>query len=125
LSFIPQHRFLRLVATAWLVVATALLVAMVVRPEMQANDRAALSVLVPLYFMSFPLGHLGLLAANKTKLVLYLDYGGFVPGVLEEGVSLWVALTALGCLQWFVLLPWLARNAARLVRVLSSRGLSR
>jgi hypothetical protein len=36
-----------------------------------------------------------------------------------------VALTALGCLQWFVLLPWLARNAARLVRVLSSRGLSR
>jgi hypothetical protein len=68
---------------------------------------------VPLYFMSLPLGHAGLLAVNELKLELYLG-NGFVPDMLTEGVVLWSALTALGYAQWFWLLPLVSRAIRQL-----------
>jgi hypothetical protein len=109
----PQHRFLRFAAVIWLLVAAALLVAMLLRPELQANERKALSVLVPLYFMSFPLGHVGLLAVNRMTLELYLG-NEFVPAIYVEGVWLWTLLTVLGYAQWFLLTPLVSSRIRRL-----------
>jgi hypothetical protein len=101
------------VATAWLLVAVALLVVTLLRPEMRADERSALSSLVPLYFMSFPLGHAGVAALSRLKVELYTGSGD-VLGMHEEALLLWSSLCALGMLQWFVLLPWVARRSRRL-----------
>ena len=111
-------------ATAWLLASVVFIVITLLRPEMQANDRAALSTLVPLYFVSLPLGHLGLMAANKLKLALILDFD-FIPTIFMEGLALWAALSVLGYLQWFVLLPWLARGCLQLTRFLFKRDPAR
>lgn len=109
----PQHRVMRIGAVLWLVVAAALLVAMLLRPELQANERKALSVLVPLYFMSFPLGHAGLLAVNRMTLELYLS-NEFVPAIYVEGVWLWTLMTVLGYAQWFLLPPFVSSRIRRI-----------
>ena len=46
---------------------------------------------------------------------------GTLFSVTTEGLALWALLAVLGYLQWFVLLPWLARLTQRLLaRWLSS-----
>ena len=105
-----RHPVLRMAATAWLLAAVVLLVVTLLRPEIQADERAALATLVPLYFLSFPLGHVGVMALSRLKIELYAG-SGYVLGIREEGLLLWLALTVLGLLQWFVLLPWIARKA--------------
>ena len=112
-SLFPRHRFLRVAAAVWLAVAVVLLAVMLLRPELQADERRALSVLVPLYFMSFPLGHAGLLAVNRLKVELYWG-NEFVPAIFTEGVVLWILLLVLGYAQWFVLLPFLSGKIRRL-----------
>ena len=79
----------------------------------QAGERSALSTLVPLYFLSFPLGHAGVAVLSWLKVKLYTG-SGHVLGMHEEALLLWSALTVLGLLQWFVLLPWVARWSRRL-----------
>ena len=120
----PRHPALRIAAVAWLLAAVVLIAVTLLRPETQANERAALSGLVALYFLSFPLGHLGLLAVGKLKLELYVT-SHFVPGIVFEGLMLWGALTALGYLQWFVLLPWVSRKCRLLAEFLSRRFFAR
>jgi len=121
---LPRNPKVRLVAIAWLLVAMVLVTVTLLRPETQANDRAALSTLVPLYFMSFPLGHLGVLALGKLRLVLIVDFG-VMPGIFAEGLAMGVVLTALGYAQWFVVLPWIARRCAQLARLLFKRDAAR
>lgn len=121
---VPRHPILRIVAAGWLLASIALLAVTLLRPELQANDRAALSTLVPLYFMSLPLGHLGVLALNKLKLALILDFD-FVPAIFAEGLGLWAALSVLGYLQWFVLIPLFARGCSHLARFLFKRNRAR
>jgi hypothetical protein len=125
MTLFPQNPVVRLVATVWLVASIALMTVTLLRPEMQANDRAALSTLVPLYFLSLPLGHVGVMAINKIKLALYLDPGNFIPGIIDEGLALWAVLTVLGYVQWFVLLPWLSRKCLQLSRFLFKRDPAR
>jgi hypothetical protein len=98
------------VATAWLLIAVVLLVVTLLRPGMQADERSALSSLVPLYFMSFPLGHAGVAALSWLKVELYTE-SAYTLAIEAEALLLWTALTALGLLQWFVLLPWVARRS--------------
>ena len=109
---------------AWLLIAVVLLVVTLLRPGIQVDERAALATLVPLYFMSFPLGHVGVMALSRLKLELYAG-SAYVLGIHEEGLLLWLALTALGLLQWFVLLPWLARKSRQLADFLSRRFFAR
>jgi hypothetical protein len=116
----PRHRFLRWLAVSWLLAACVMLGLMLLRPELQGDERRALSGLVPLYFLSFPLGHAGLMACNKLKLELFLD-SGFVPAIYTEGMVLWIVLTVLGYAQWFVLLPWISRKCRQLHRFLFRR----
>ena len=123
MTFFPRHPVLRIVATLWLIAAMVLLLVTLLRPEIQANDRAALSSLVPLYFLSLPLGHLGLLAVNQLKLELYVASQA-VPGIFSEGLMLWAALAVLGYVQWFVLLPWISRLCRRLAGFLARRYLA-
>ena len=120
MTLFPRHPVLRIVATAWLLASVVTLVVVLARPEIQANERAALSSLVPLYFLGFPLGHLGLLAVNQLKLDLYVT-SHIVPSIFSEGLMLWIALTVLGYVQWFVLLPWVSRACRRLADFLSKR----
>lgn len=120
----PRHPALRVAAVAWLLASIVLITVTLLRPEAQANERAALSGLVPLYFLSLPLGHLGLLALGKLKLELYVT-SHFVPSIVSEGLMLWAALTVLGYLQWFVLLPWVSRKCRQLADFLSKRYLAR
>lgn len=123
MTLFPQHRILRFAAGAWLLAALAILAAMLLRPELQADERTALSGLVPLYFLSVPLGHAGLMAVSQLKLELYLS-NEFVPGVLTEGLLLWTVLTVLGYVQWFLLLPWICRGIRHLGHAYAARGLS-
>ena len=124
MTLFPRHPVLRLVATAWLLASVVLLSVTLLRPEIQANERAALSSLVPLYFLSFPLGHLGVMACNQLKLDLYVDFN-FAPSIFAEGLLLWAVLTVLGYAQWFVLLPWVSRKCRRLAEFISDWYLAR
>jgi hypothetical protein len=123
-TLVPRNRVLRWLAAVWLLAAATVLVLMLLRPELQADERRALSTLVPLYFLSFPLGHAGLMACNKIKLALYLD-SGFVPGIVTEGMFLWVFLTVLGYLQWFLLPPWISSRCRQLYHFLFTRETAR
>lgn len=120
MTLIPRHPVLRIVATAWLLASVALLAVTLLRPEIAMNDRAALSSLMPVYFMSFPLGHLGVLGVSKLAVALYVD-SRFVLSIFAEGLILWASLVVLGYVQWFVFLPWVARKIRQLVEFLSRR----
>jgi hypothetical protein len=113
MTLLPHRRTARLIAVGWLLAALAMLAVTVLHPETHENLRTALSSLLPLYFLSFPLGHAGLMAVNKLKLELYVG-NGFVPDILSEGLMLWTLLTVLGYAQWFLLLPFLARKIRQL-----------
>jgi hypothetical protein len=120
MTLVPRHPALRLAAAAWLLAAIVLLVVTLLRPGIDADERAALATLVPLYFLSFPLGHAGVMALSRLKIELYAG-SGYVLGIHQEGLLLWLALTVLGLLQWFVLLPWIARKARQATDFLFAR----
>jgi hypothetical protein len=116
---LPRHPVIRLVATAWLLASVVMLTVTLLRPDITGDDRAALVYLTPLYWLSFPLGHAGVLAGIRIRLELYLEFN-FVPSILSEGLYLWTALTLLGYLQWFVLLPVLAQKCRQLAGKMGS-----
>ncbi|HKB39507.1 MAG TPA: hypothetical protein VKD72_23930, partial [Gemmataceae bacterium] len=91
MAFFPRHPALRIVATLWLLASLVLLVVTLLRPDVHGNDRAALVYLTPLYWLSFPLGHVGVLAGIQLRLELYLAFK-FVPSILAEGLFLWTVL---------------------------------
>lgn len=124
MTLFPRHRVLRPVATAWLLAAVVMLVVTLLRPDVYGSDRAALVYLTPLYWLSFPLGHLGVMAGMRLRLELYLSYN-VVPSIFSEGLFLWSALTVLGYSQWFVLLPWIAGGCRQLSRFLFNRDAAR
>jgi hypothetical protein len=115
---------IRLVATAWLLASVVLLTFTLMRPDIFGNDRSALVYLTPLYWLSFPLGHVGVIAGIELRLRLYLDFN-VVPSILSEGLYLWTALTMLGYLQWFVLLPHVAQRCRQLSDFLFKRDAAR
>ncbi|HKA40019.1 MAG TPA: hypothetical protein VKD25_09625 [Burkholderiales bacterium] len=122
--FFPRHRVTRLAATLWLLASVLMLAATLLRPDIHGSDRAALIYLTPLYWLSFPLGHLGVMAGIRLRVELYLS-DNLVPSVFAEGLFLWTALTVLGYLQWFVLLPRVADGCRRLSRFLFNRDAAR
>ena len=109
-----RHRALRIGAALWWIASAALLAWTLLRPELGAGERSALAGLLPLYLAGLPLSHLGLRAVNRLSVELYLA-NEFVPSVLAEGIWIWGALSLAGWLQWFVLLPLLARLVRRFV----------
>jgi hypothetical protein len=117
MTFFPRHRLSRFAALLWLAASLAMLVATLLRPDIHGSDRSALVYLTPLYWLSLPLGHVGVIAGIELRLALYLKFN-FVPGILSEGLYLWTALTALGYAQWFVLLPLLAQKCRQLSQFL-------
>lgn len=121
MTLLPRHPVTRLVATLWLVASAAMLVVTFARPEIQGGDRSALVYLTPLYFLSFPLGHVGLMAGIHIRVDLYVN-DHVVPSILAEGIYLWTSLTLLGYLQWFVLLPWVARKCGQFSRGFGRAG---
>jgi hypothetical protein len=112
----PKHPASRRVAALWLLACAATLVVMLLRSDFQAGDRAALSTLVPMYWLSLPLGHAGVLAVIEARTALYLS--GMIPGIPAEGLLLWLALGVLGYVQWFLLLPLVARKCQQLLHFL-------
>jgi hypothetical protein len=115
---LPKHPVSRRIATAWLLACLATLIVMLVRVEIH-DDRPALSTLVPLYWLSLPLGHAGVLTVIRIKTALYVS--GAAPGILAEGMMQWIALGVLGYAQWFVLLPFVARKCQQLLQFLFNR----
>lgn len=121
MTVIPRHPVARIAATLWLLASVVLLAVTLLRPDVYGNDRSALVYLTPLYWLSFPLGHLGVIAGIQLRLELYLNFS-FVLSVLTEGLYLWTSLTVLGYLQWFVLLPWVSRKCWQLSNVMFNKG---
>ena len=77
MTLFPRHPVMRLVATAWLLASFVLLTLTLLRPDISGNDRSALVYLTPLYWLSFPLGHAGVIAGIEEFLeVKYLCMGG-------------------------------------------------
>ena len=124
MAFFPRNPGMRLVATAWLLASVVMLTLTLLRPDISGNDRSALVYLTPLYWLSFPLGHVGVIAGIQIRLELYLNFN-FVPSILSEGLYLWTALTALGYAQWFLVLPLAAQKCRQLARFLSNRDTAR
>ena len=124
MTFFPRHPVIRLVATAWLLASVVMLTFTLLRPDISGNDRSALVYLTPLYWLSLPLGHVGVIAGIELRLRLYLNFN-FVPSILSEGLYLWTALTMLGYLQWFVLLPLVAQKCRQLSDFLFKRDPAR
>src|SRR5690348_8600379 len=115
---LPKHPVSRRMAMAWLLACLATLIVMLARVELH-DDRTALSTLVPLYWLSLPLGHAGVLIVIRIKTTLYVS--GAAPGILAEGMMQWIALGALGYTQWFVLLPLVTRKCQQLFQFLFNR----
>jgi hypothetical protein len=120
MTLFPRHPAVRITATAWLLASVVLLTLTLLRPDISGNDRSALKLLTPLYWLAFPLGHAGVMAGIELRLRLYLEFN-FVPSVLTEGLYLWTTLTLLGYAQWFVLVPLLAQKLWQLSGFLSKR----
>ncbi len=99
MTLIPRHRVLRRAAVLWLAASMASLFVLLTNPDIAGNARSPLRVLLPLYFLSLPLGHAGVWAISELKLELYLQ-GNPPPGILLEGLALWTGLTVLGYAQW-------------------------
>ena len=115
----PKHPASRRVAALWLLACAATLVVMLLRADLHADDRTALSTLVPLYWLSLPLGHAGVVAVIRIRTALYLS--GIPPAIPAEGLLLWFALGVLGYVQWFLLLPLVARKCQQLLQFLFDR----
>ena len=116
---LPRHPASRRVAALWLLACLATLVVMLLRPGLYEGDRSALSTLVPLYWLSFPLGHVGVMEGIDIRTALYV--AGAAPGILAEGLYMWLVLALLGYAQWFLLLPLIARACQQLLQLLFNR----
>jgi len=119
-TLFPRHVFTGRVAVLWLASCAAILVVMLSQPAMQGEERSALKVLLPLYFLSFPLGHLGLMACTEIRMALYSS-GETVPAILLEGLFLWTSMAVLGYAQWFLLVPLLSRKCRQVSDFLLAR----
>lgn len=119
MTLLPRHPASRRVAALWLLACLATLVVMLLRPGLYDGDRNALSTLVPLYWLSLPLGHAGVLAGIDIRTALYV--AGAAPGIPAEGLFMWLVLAVLGYLQWFLLLPLIARKCQQLLHFLFNR----
>ena len=119
MTLIPRHRAARYAAAFWVLACLLSLAAFLIHPGVESNSKTALAVLVPLYLIGAPISHAAMLAVIDIRLQIYLD-DGTVLSVLTEGLAFWAFLAVLGYLQWFVLLPWLARLLQRLLARLLS-----
>lgn len=119
MSLLPRHSASRRAAWLWLLACIVTLAVMLLRPGLYEGDRNALAALVPLYFLSLPLGHAGVLADIQIRTALYL--AGAAPGMLAEGVLQWLTLAVLGYVQWFLLLPLIARKCQQALQFLFNR----
>lgn len=106
-------------AMAWLLACGATLIVMLTRVTLHDGDRSALAALVPLYWLSLPLGHAGMLMVIQIRTGLYLS--GAMPGLLAEGLMSWLFLAVLGYAQWFLLLPLVARKCQQLLQFIFNR----
>lgn len=113
MNFLPRHPVSRTAATLWLLACVALLVLTLLQHKLYANERSALAILVPVYFLGFPSGHIAVVAISKIKLALYLN-AGFEPSILSECLYLWTFTVVLGYAQWFMVLPWFSRKCGQL-----------
>jgi len=114
----------RVAAALWFLACLAFLLLALLQRDLHANERSALAIMVPVYFLSFPFGHIALLAIAKIKLALYMN-AGFEPSILAECLYLWTFMVVLGYLQWFIVLPWLTRKCWQLCSVLFHRSTHR
>ena len=119
MNFLPRHPASRRVAALWLLGCMATLIVMLLRPGLYEGDRSALTILVPMYWLSLPLGHAGVMAGIDIRTALYLS--GTPPGILAEGLYLWLVLGVCGYVQWFLLLPLVARKGQQLLHFLFNR----
>ncbi len=119
MTLLPVHPASRRLAALWLLACAATLVVMLVRVGMHEGDRSALAALVPMYWLSLPLGHVGVMTGIDIRTALYV--GGTAPGILAEGLYLWLVLGLLGYAQWFLLLPLVARKCQQLLRFVFDR----
>lgn len=119
MNWLPRHPASRRLAALWLLACVASLVVMLVRLGLNGGDRTALTTLVPMYWLSLPLGHAGVMAGIDIRTALYL--AGTPPGILAEGLYLWLALGVIGYGQWFLLLPLAVRKGQQLLHFLFNR----
>jgi hypothetical protein len=121
MRWLPQSAGLRVVAVIWLLACTTFLILTLLQPDLYVDKKTALARLVPVYFLSFPTGHLAVMAAVRIKLSLYLQFHAD-PDIFPESVFLWVTMTVLGYIQWFLLLPWLSRKCWQLCVAITGRN---
>jgi hypothetical protein len=120
MTLIPRHPASRVAAALWLLACLSFLVLTLLQDGLYADERSALAMMVPVYFLSLPCGHIALMLAAKIKLALYLS-AEFSPSILAESVFVWTFTVAIGYVQWFMLLPWLTRKCWQFCRVLANR----
>ena len=120
MSLVPRHAATRVLAALWLLACLAVLLLTLLKHELYANQRSALTQLVTVYFLGFPSTHIGVVASAKIKLDWYL-HARFEPSILSEAVFLWTLMVALGYAQWFVVLPWISRKCWALCNALFCR----
>src|SRR5262249_31646188 len=99
MTLLPRHAITRRIAAVWLLACFAILVVMLLHPGINADSKSPLKILVPLYFLSFPIGHAAVMGCIEIKLTLYLK-GEPQPGIFLEGLFLWISMTVLGYAQW-------------------------
>lgn len=117
---IPKHPATRVVALCWLLACLTFLILTLLQRDLYADERSALAMLVPVYFLNFPSGHLAPVAVSKIKIALYVN-GGFTPSVLTESILLRLFSMVAGYVQWFLVLPWISRACLYVSRLLFDR----
>jgi hypothetical protein len=120
MTLLPRHAVTRVVAAIWLLACFAFLLMTLAKSELSVNDRSALKPLVPVYLLALPSAHVAYAVVARAKLSMYLN-AGFEPDLRTEAVFLWTLTVTLGYVQWFIVLPWLARRCGRWAAALSAR----
>jgi len=111
MTLFPRHRLSRWMAALWLIACVATLILALTQDELYSDERSALAMLLPAYFLGLPSSHAAHVIIAKFKLALYLSTGD-EPSLVAECMYLWTLMVTFGYAQWFIVLPWIARRCA-------------
>jgi hypothetical protein len=112
MKFMPPSRRGRVLASAWFALCLLLLVFAFARRDMPDMPPTFTWVLIAL---SFPLGLPSGAIVGRSMSWLYAHHGlAYDP--FTDLLPSWLAMVAAGYLQWFMLVPAIARRSSRLRR---------
>lgn len=111
IQFANQERLWRVLKVLWLLACFLVLVLTLIYRGPQYQDAVEAEVLI-MMGLSFPSGWLFFVLLKGLEMLKLFDIRQATE--LQSIVIVWVSMFILGCLQWFILVPTIARLLRRI-----------